>query len=409
MKNIYFNSDQSLFEITSKYPETLPVFVSQGFTQLQEEDKRRSFGKSISLKNALFFRKINIETFSRMLIEAIELSENNPVAGAKMESEESIRVEGLLPCPVRIPLTEALEKFINGNGNSQKTMISYELKAASMGLDWLKEILLKEYDPANLSDIFISAGFDLFFDEKLMGKFKKQGVFCDLTGFEKLNSDFDNDKIDLKDPKSHYSMIGVVPAVFLINTMELKGRNIPGSWEDVLDPAFKNSISLPIGDFDLFNAILLNINKNYGTEGVRSLGKNLLESLHPSQMVKSEKKKENRPAVTIMPYFFTKMAKGGGPMKPVWPKDGAIISPIFMLSKNDKKEKIKPVVDFFSSVKVGEILSHNGLFPSTNPEVDNRLPAGSKFMWMGWDYIYNFDIAGQIKKCERIFDSSLER
>jgi ABC-type Fe3+ transport system substrate-binding protein len=110
-----------------------------------------------------------------------------------------------------------------------------------------------------------------------------------------------------------------------------------------------------------------------------------------------------------MPYFFTKMAKGGGPMKPIWPKDGAIISPIFMLSKNSKSEKIKPLVDFFSSVEVGEILSHNGLFPSTNPKVDNRLPKGSEFMWMGWDYIYDIDISERIKKCEEIFNSSLER
>ena len=96
-------------------------------------------------------------------------------------------------------------------------------------------------------------------------------------------------------------------------------------------------------------------------------------------------------------------------MQPVWPGDGAIISPIFMLSKSSKRERIKPLVDFFASVKVGEILSHNGLFPSTNPQVDNRLPEGSEFMWMGWDYIYNTDIAGKIKECEKIFDSALEQ
>jgi len=404
MKNRYFTPDQSLYDITSKYPETIPIFVSKGFSQLKDEEKRESFGKSISLKNALFFRKINIETFSTLLTETIELSGSESLK----KRNGGIKIEGLLPCPVRIPLTESLEKFINSDSTLKKDEINYELKAASMGLDWLKDILVKEEDPNKLSDLFISAGFDLFFDEKLMGKFKKRGVFKDLIKYNKLNRDFDNEKIDLKDPKSHYSMIAVVPAVFLVNTSELNGRKIPESWEDVLDPTFENSVSLPIGDFDLFNAILLNIDKIYGEDGVKALGRNLLEGLHPSQMVKSEKQKSNRPAVTIMPYFFTKMAKGGGPMKPVWPKDGAIISPIFMLSKNSEKERIKPLVDFFSSVEVGEILSHNGLFPSTNPEVDNRLPEGSDFMWMGWDYIYDIDISEKIKKCEEIFDSSLE-
>ena len=83
-------------------------------------------------------------------------------------------------------------------------------------------------------------------------------------------------------------------------------------------------------------------------------------------MVKSERKKADRPAVTIMPYFFTKMTKGGGPMEAVWPKDGAIISPIFMLSKTAKEEKLKPLVDFFASVEVGEILAHRGQWRATD-------------------------------------------
>jgi len=405
MSNTYFHIDQSLFDITLKYPATIPVFVSQGFNQLKDEKKRKDFGKTISLRNALFFRKLNVETFSNLLIEAIENSDQ--IDGALKESaKDMVKIEGLLPCPVRLPLTEALEKFISDKSGGN---IKFELKAASMGLDWLKEILVKENDPGRLSDIFISAGFDLFFDEKLMGKFKKKGIFNDLSGLKQLNSDFSNGYIDLKDPKDHYSIIGVVPAVFMVNTTELKGRKIPESWEDILDPVYANSVSLPIGDFDLFNAILINIKNRYGSDGVISLGKSLLESMHPSQMVKSQNKKDNRPAVTIMPYFFTKMAKEGGPMKAVWPKDGAIISPIFMLSKDERSELLRPVAEFFASVEVGEILSHKGLFPSTNPDVDNKISKNNKFMWIGWDHIYSNDIAREIDECEKLFMGSLAK
>ena len=41
-----------------------------------------------------------------------------------------------------------------------------------------------------------------------MGKFKAKGIFEDITGFDKLNKDFDNDEIDLKDPQKQYSIIG---------------------------------------------------------------------------------------------------------------------------------------------------------------------------------------------------------
>lgn len=126
--------------------------------------------------------------------------------------------------------------------------------------------------------------------------------------------------------------------------------------------------------------MLLNIHKRFGDDGVRRLGRSLLESLHPSQMVKSDKRTENRPIVTILPYFFTKTVREGSTMTAVWPEDGAIISPLFMLAKDAKSEQLQDIVDFFASKEVGEILSHQGLFPSTNPEVDNRLDKENFFV-----------------------------
>lgn len=411
MMNNYFGLNDTLWDITEKYPETIPLFVSKGFKQMEDNSKRKAFGNSVSLKMALALKKYNIDTFSSALIEQIEqehnLADSSLKTTTRKAGDDSIRIEGLLPCPVRIPLMEQLEKFTGKYKDSYQREIHHDLKAASMGLDWLKEAVVNEENPGKLPDIFISAGFDLFFEKELMGKFKKKNVFIDSTGFKKLNHLFDNENLDLKDPAGHYSMIGVVPAVFLVNTAELNGRPIPRTWKDILEPEFEKSISLPIGDFDLFNAILLNIHKLYGEEAVEKLGRSLLESMHPSQMVKSDRKKTAKPAVTIMPYFFTKMVKEGGTMTAVWPEDGAIISPIFMLTKHEKITELQPIIDFFSSKEVGEILAHNGLFPSINPDVDNRIPEGNEFLWLGWDYIYNHDIGELIKTCDSIFNAAI--
>lgn len=198
-------------------------------------------------------------------------------------------------------------------------------------------------------------------------------------------------------------MLGVVPAVFLINKEELGDLPIPKTWEDILKEEFEGKVSLPIADFDLFNAMLLNIYKKYGEEGVARLGKSLKTSMHPSEMVKSHRKKE-RPIVTVMPYFFTRTVSKGGPMVAVWPEDGAIISPIFMLSKKEKKEDLKTIVEYFSSREVGEILAHNGKFPSINPKVNNHIPEDNKYMWIGWDYLKEHDVATLIETCEEIFN-----
>ncbi len=412
MTTEYFSLNDTLFDITEKYPVTIPVFSANGFPQMEDEEKRTDFGKKITLETALTFQKRDADSFSRLLISAIEGlgSEDITLADGKRDRKrgtEHLKIAGLLPCPVRIPLMESFKKFSGRYTAEYGIELDYELKAASMGVEWIDDNLKDVEDASGIPDLFISAGFDLFFDEEKIGKYKKEGIFRDLVSHTVMNETFDG--YDLKDPKGHYSMIGVVPAVFLVNLKDIGDRNIPRTWEDILSEEFENRVSLPVGDFDLFNGMLLNIHKRFGDDGVRRLGRSLLESLHPSQMVKSDKRTENRPIITILPYFFTKTVREGSTMTAVWPEDGAIISPLFMLAKDAKSEQLQDIVDFFASKEVGEILSHQGLFPSTNPEVDNRLDKEKLFSWLGWDYIYSTDIAGTIKKCEILFEESIER
>lgn len=410
MENKYFDIKDTLYDITEKYEEAKDLLISAGIDSIKNEEQRQKIGKSITLEMALKMKKVNVETFSKQLIGLIEASKNTmeELPEKTDTADTDIRIEGILPCPVRVPLMESFQEWMKDHEKETDLKIGYELKAASMGVDWLKYSLEKSESADVLADIFISAGFDLFFDKDLIGKYKSENVFEDITGMSHYNKDFENDYMSLKDPENEYSMIGVVPAVFLVNSEELNGRKMPTSWDDILGEEFENSVSLPIGDFDLFNAILLNIQNKYGDEGVMKLGKSLLQSMHPSEMVKSHIKKTGKPVVTIMPYFFTKMTKRGGPMKAVWPKDGAIISPIFMLTKKEGKEKLKPIVDFFASVKVGEILSHNGRFPSVNPDVDNMISKEQKYMWYGWDNIKKNDIGKLITKCEKLFHESVK-
>ncbi|MBB6482098.1 ABC transporter substrate-binding protein [Spirochaeta isovalerica] len=408
-KQFSLTIENTLYEITEAHPETIDVFVSRGFPQMGDEEKRLTFGKSINLKTALMLKGINSESFLNLLRETVEgISQqdvtllNGPVKTAEMTGE-TLSIMGLLPCPVRIPLMENFEKFASTFTAEKGIVLNYQLQAASLGLEWVEEHILGRDSAEELPDLFLSAGFDLFFDEEKFGHFRKSGVFKDLTDFDTVNSDFEG--MGIIDPEGLYSIIGAVPAVFLVNTEELGGRKVPESWEEILKPEFENTVSLPVGDFDLFNAILLNIYKNYGPEGVRKLGRSLLEDLHPSQMVKSATRKGNKPVVTIMPSFFTRMTGGKGPLISVWPKDGAIISPIFMLSRADKARQLKPVVDFFASKDVGEILAHQGRFPSLRSDVDNRFEE-SNYMWIGWDFIRDNDIGALIRECMDLFEES---
>lgn len=389
------NENDSIFEITRQYPETIQVFVNNGFPQINDPAQREQLGKNISLKAALAMKQLDSAMFKKLLETAA--AESVP----QEEGIAAVQINGLLPCPVRLPILEDFETFKASYEAETGNRINYKLQAASMGLEWLEDEISGIEDPANLPDVFISAGFDFFFDKKKIGRFNDTGVFSDSTEITQYNSLFDG--LDLKDPKGQYSLISAVPAVFLVNPDELGESEAPESWADILKPEFENRVSIPTGDFDLFNAILLNIQKLYGDEGVRQLGKSLMESMHPSQMVKSGKKKGLRPTVSIVPYFFTRNIFSSGGMEPVWPSDGAILSPIFLLTKKDEDKKLKPIVDFFASPEMGRILAHKGLFPSTHPEVDNKIDFDKNFIWLGWDHIYTTDISAMIKHCEQLF------
>lgn len=399
-----FTSDITLYQLVTEYDGARNFLEANDFDV--SESLIKGIGKTVSLKMAMGARNINEVLFMEQLYRAVEediMAADTTLNQKTGDGHKAIDIKGVLPCPVRIPLLESFEGWLAQDSGLDPETVAYELQAASMGVDWLKEELLVSENEETLSDVFLSAGFDIFFDHKLLEKFKEQHVFQDFSGITTYNKDFDNERIRLRDPKKEYAMIGVVPAVFLINNDMLQGREMPKTWADLLKPEFENSVSLPVGDFDLFNAILLNIYKAHGEEGVRHLKRSFWSSLHPAEMVKSHTK-SHRPTVTIMPYFFTKMAKPGGPMTAVWPEDGAVISPIFMLAKKSKREALQPLVEFFGSKAVGEILSHNGRFPSVHPEVDNQEAKGKPYMWLGWDYIENNDIGQLITRTTEIFE-----
>lgn len=398
----YFESTDSLFDITEKYPVTRKVFIDNGFVQIADDSKRSTFGKALQLSIALAMRQLDEKTFVFLLEEAIEKGFHE--SETKKNADKALRIKGLLPCPVRIPLQEGLDTFLEGM-IAEGAAVTTQLKSASMGLDWIKEEVLQAKTVDELDDIYVSAGFDIFFEDAYFGRFINKGEFHNPLKWNNINPIFNNKELKLSDEKNRYGIIALVPAVFLVNTQALGDRPVPQSWKDLLDPIYERSVSLPVSDFDLFNAILLTLDKTYGRESIVALGRNMLQSMHPAQMVKSERQKENRPAVTIMPNFFTKMVKEGSAMQAVWPSDGAIISPIFIIGKSKEKPEQQKVVDFLGSQAVAEILSHQGLFPSLYPDIDNRLPADAKFMWLGWDYISAHNLNQAFEECRLAFDS----
>ncbi len=401
------NKDMTVKQILDRWPETLDVFIANGFDNFRDEKQRNAVAAFLKIERAAQTKNYDLDNFLNLLQQKIDESAN--LADVTMKKtrigNSEITVTGLLPCPVRLPLLEGFDAFIEDFTKTTGQRVSYKLEAASVGADWIEENIKNIEDPEQLPDLFVSAGFETFFDQKTIGHFKDQGTFTDITTAS-VNHDFDS--IQLKDPKGDYSIIAAVPAVFMVNHDVRGDLPVPRTWSDILQPEFAQQVALPVGDFDLFNAILLALYQEYGEDGIKALGRCMLKSMHPSQMVKNAKRvAEEKPYVTIMPYFFTKMAKMVSSLEIIWPEDGAIISPIFMLTKQASLGKVKPIAEFIAGQGVGEILAQRGLFPSVHPQVDNLLNFPHPWKWIGWDYIYQNDIGELIRKTNDIFETSM--
>lgn len=400
--------NDKIYDIVQENPKILDFLIANGFDQLKNKVMFNTMSKKVTLSMALKMKKVNEDLF-RERLESFLNNESYSIDLNLMNRKKvkaDINVEGVLPCPIRIPLLEAFEEWIEENKDTLGYTLDYELKSANLGLDWVKEQVVTG-DVTKVPDILMSAGFDLFFDKKLIGQYHEKGVFEAVT--DKINSDFCNEYIDLRDPENKYLITGVVPAVFLVNKEELGNRKIPTTWDELLSEEFEDSVAVPMGDLDLFNAIVVSLYKEYGMEGIEKLGRNYKKSLHPAEMVKAKgKNKSENPAVSIIPYFFTKMINGNAQVA-IWPEDGAILSPIFMLAKKDKKKELQPIIDFFLSKRIGEIFSASGKFPSTNAEVSNGLEEGQKFKWVGWEFIHSTDIGILLEELENKFNEEILR
>lgn len=410
MSQTMISAEMTLFDITERYPETVDVFVANGYEHVGDESKRRVQGKMVTLAQAVQSKSKDLGAFTSLLKNAVEANRQAGDVTLDVAKDENqifpssgdIRVAGLLPCPVRIPLLEAFDEVSRRITAESGKTIGVKLAAASVGADILDEGLRTIHTEDDLPDLFLSAGFEAFFDRRNMARFKEAGVFVDRSwgSHNELVSSY-----KLQDPDGHYSLLAVVPAVFLVDKTQLpEGSPVPRTWKEVLGPEYEGKIAMPVGDFDLFNGILLSIYKNFGEDGVRAVGRNLLEGMHPSQTAGRFAPKGGKgPLVSVIPYFFSKMAQFNSNAEIVWPEDGAIVSPIFMLLKKSAPPEAYRLAEFFATREVGEILAHRGLFPSCHPEVSNHVPENAPLMWLGWDFIHENDLGELIPKVNALF------
>ena len=394
--------DLTVREVLELHPETLPVFAAHGLEMFTDAGVRTSFGAALRLRTALRAAGINPELFSSRLQEAVAEAGHQGASRTPSAYENSnLSLFALLPCPLKVPLEEAFLAFLAALPEERRAAISFCLEGnANSQLDYAD--YADHFETlADLPDIVITPGFNSFFHPNFVERFIKSGQFASVN---LCDGDRQLSALGITDPQGHYTMLAMNLLVLVVDHSRLGERAVPRSWGDLLRPEYAKSIAIRGNrDGTFCETLLLALYQDFGADGLSRLGRNVAWGWHPSQMVKcAGSGREDTPAISVMPLFFANNIKNRDRVTVVWPEDGALVSPVTMLVKADKRAELSELVDFLIGPQVAGICA-GAAFPALHPEVDNRLPPDASFKWIGWDYVTNNDLKALISDTNASF------
>lgn len=381
---------ENLLQIKEISENLLPVFEKHGLGAYMQAKTLDKIGKFTRLNTLLASKNIDTKAFISLLNDVIETTS----AIKEVSLQEKFHFSAMLPCGLRNPFKEYFDNFIQSNQEGFKGLnyliegnVNHELSYYPM-LDNITDI-------DELPDIIMASDVNNFFHKPFVDRFINAGLF---ETYSPLPLNDYLEKAGFSDPQNNYTNYTTNLLVIVVDKKRLKGRPKPHQWNDLLNPEFKNDIIMRGEDNFFCNAVMLPFYKDIGIDAIKILANNIKSGLHPAEMVKmAGKDNPNGAAIYIMPYFFSKRIKSNY-VETIWPKDGAIASPVFLLVKKDKAEEHKKLLDFIFSKDTAEMLLGR-YFPAIHPEISHEnFPEPVK--WLGWDFLKNNDI-GLLKETIR--------
>jgi len=202
----------------------------------------------------------------------------------------------------------------------------------------------------------------------------------------------------LLDPEGWYTPYSAWAHVLVVDTARLGKLPVPRRWSDLLDERYADQIVADGAREQRFAPIpLLYFYKNHGETGLVRFVKNIREDWHPAEMVKLAGAAEGKGAgIYIVPWSFARARRWPRHVQLVWPEEGAIASPLYAWVKKTALGPVQDIARALVSAELGRQFVQAG-FPVLSPDVDNLLPEGAHFCWLGWDYVRKHDVQQLIK------------
>lgn len=236
-------------------------------------------------------------------------------------------------------------------------------------------------DIGQMPSVIVSFNFGDYFYSRFLTRFTGKGYW------ERLNLPMHPvfEKSGLRDPNGEFHLFSVMPTVMLVDKKRLGDRPMPRRWSDLLDPLFAGDVALPAAHGAVSTLLPLTVLRDRGEDGMDALQRAAYGAMPSTVMIRSAGNKADGPAVYVVAWFFAKACPSAD-AEIVWPEDGALAEPTFLLVREGQRAFYHPLLDFITGRTFGEASAAH-CYPAANPAVDNHLPAGAGFNWLGWDFI----------------------
>ena len=291
------------------------------------------------------------------------------------------------PCPLKVPMETELARLL-ADQQQQGITLQTTLDACDQLSLVDQADSIEQLD--DLPDLIFSGGLNGFLSRPFRQRFLDTGLFHrweDTPVHPRLTS------LGLTDPTGFFKVIAINLYVLAVDRSRIGDLPLPRRWADLLDPCYGGTTAICAHGGSFNESALLSLHALFGDDGLRALGRTIGYGLHPSQFVKHlGLGKPDTPAIAMLPLFFAKTAKNQEDLAIIWPEEGALATPLFMLAKESEHARLQPLIDFFTSTKVANICS-GAMFPALHPEARQAIPDDAPLSWPGWPFLLEHDLA----------------
>jgi hypothetical protein len=289
-----------------------------------------------------------------------------------------------MPCPLKVVFKAEMGLYQNeyNAGHTRKLYVPTLLDGDSKSIEGE---LKKAESEDDLPEILIASGFHTVLSTSFKKKYIETGIYTGINHPGYLN----------KLPEEHREAaqkynLGFLAFGFwsIVCDMPLcDGLELPKRWTDLLEPRFKNLLTVHgyNGKASIAN-ILLVLKEKSGTAAISEMAKNVKSMMHFAEVIKRlDTTDPERTPFNLLPNAASVQIPGKKRAAIIEFTDGPVLAPMLIFAKTSQLNELQGILEFFWSERFTKVLMRGDFH---RPD---QIDWTEKYCFPSWDFLLNND------------------